>query len=54
MQRNRQRILVDAPQFLEQQFGLAAGVDEEQRSAVRLDQFVDLDALRPTRFSRTQ
>ncbi len=42
MQRDRQRILVGPPQFLEQQFGLAAGVDEQQRRAVLLDRLVDL------------
>ena len=36
MQRDRQRILVDAPEFLEQQLRLAAGVDEEQRRLVAL------------------
>ena len=35
MQRDRQDVLVDAPQFLEQQLGLAARVDEEQRRLVR-------------------
>ena len=38
MQRDGEIVVVDAPQFLEQQFGLAAGVDEDQRRLVRLDQ----------------
>ncbi len=42
MQRDRQVILVGLPQLLEQQLGLAAGVDEQQRQAVRLHGGVDL------------
>ena len=41
MQRNRQPIVVHAPQILEQHLGLAAGVDEHQRGLVALDQVVD-------------
>ena len=41
MQRDGEIVVVGAPQFLEQEFGLAAGVDEHQRGLVRLDQFVD-------------
>ena len=42
MQRDRQVVVVDAPQLLEQQLGLAARVDEHQRQAVRLDGGEDL------------
>ena len=42
MQRDRQRVLVDVPEFLEQDFRLAACIDEEQRGLVRLDRLVDL------------
>ena len=42
MQRDRQAVLVDAPQLLEQHLGLAARVDEKQRRAVPLDRLVDL------------
>ena len=42
MQRDRQIVVVDAPEFLEQQLGLAAGVDEEQRGLVALDRVVDV------------
>ena len=42
MQRDRQAVVVDAPQLLEQQLGLAARVDEQQRRPVRLDRLVDL------------
>ena len=41
MQRDRQRVLVDAPELLEQQLGLAARVDEQQRRPVLLDRLVD-------------
>ena len=41
MQRDREIVVVDAPQFLEQVFRLAAGVDEHQRGLVALDQRVD-------------
>ena len=40
MQRDREPIVVHAPEILEQHFGLAAGVDEHQRGLVALDQFV--------------
>ena len=36
MQRDRQIVVVDAPQLLEQHLGLRARVDEDQRHAVRL------------------
>ena len=42
VQRDRQAVVVDAPQLLEQQLGLHARVDEHQRQAVRLDRRVDL------------
>ena len=42
MQRDRQVIVVDLPQLLEQQLGLAARVDEHQRQPVPLDRLVDL------------
>ena len=42
MERDRQAIVVDAPQLLEDPLGLAAGVDEDQRGAVTLDELVDL------------
>ena len=42
MQRDREPIVVDAPQFLEDPFGLAARIDENERSVVPFDQFVDL------------
>ena len=41
MQRDGEVVVVDAPQLLEEEFGLAAGVDEDQRGLVRLDQRVD-------------
>jgi hypothetical protein len=41
MQRDRQVVLVDGPEFLEQQLRLAAGVDEEQRRLVRRSAAVD-------------
>ena len=41
MQRDGEVVVVHAPQLLEQEFGLAAGVDEDQRGLVRLDQRVD-------------
>jgi hypothetical protein len=36
MQRDRQAVVVDPPQLLEQQFRLAARVDEDQRRTVAL------------------
>ena len=42
MQRDRERVVVDAPQLLEDALGLAAGVDEDQRGLVALDELVDL------------
>ena len=42
MQRDREVVVVDAPQLLEDHLGLAAGVDEHQRRLVLLDQLVDL------------
>ena len=42
MQRNGKAVVVHAPQILEQHLGLAAGVDENQRGLVALDQIVDL------------
>ena len=41
MQRDGEIVVVDAPQFLEQEFGLAAGIDEDKRGLVALDQVVD-------------
>ena len=41
MQRDGEIVVVDAPQLLEQKFGLAARVDEDQRGLVRLDQLID-------------
>ena len=41
MQGDGEIVVVDAPQFLEQEFGLAAGVDEDQCGLVPLDQLVD-------------
>ena len=41
MQRDGEIVVVHPPQFLEQEFGLAAGVDEHQRGLVRLDEGVD-------------
>ena len=40
MQRDRQPIVVDRPEPVEQHLGLAAGVDEQQRGAVLLDDLV--------------
>ena len=40
MQRDGEPIVVHAPEILEQHFGLAAGVDEDQRGLVALDQLV--------------
>ena len=40
MQRDRKTVVVHAPEILEQHFGLAAGVDEDQRGLVALDQIV--------------
>ncbi len=42
VERDRQAVIVDPPQLLEHQLGLAAGVDEHQRQLVRLDGGVDL------------
>ena len=42
MQRDRKAVVVHAPQILKQHLGLAAGVDEDQRGLVALDQVVDL------------
>ena len=42
MQRDREAVVVHAPELLEQHLGLAAGVDEHQRGLVALDQVVDL------------
>ena len=42
MQRDREVVVVDAPELLEDRLGLAAGVDEHQRGLVLLDQAVDL------------
>ena len=41
MQRDGEAVVVDAPQLLEDAFGLAAGVDEDERGLVALDQAVD-------------
>ncbi len=41
MQRDGEIVVVDAPEILENEFGLAAGVDENERGAVRLDEAVD-------------
>ena len=41
MQRDGETIVVHAPEILEQHFGLAAGVDEDQRGLVALDELVD-------------
>ena len=42
VQRDGQAVVVDAPQLLEHQLGLAAGVDEHEAEPVRLDGGVDL------------
>ena len=42
MQRDREVVVVDAPELLEDALGLAAGVDEDQRGLVALDELVDL------------
>jgi hypothetical protein len=42
VQRDRQRVLVDAPEFLKEDFRLAARVDEEQCGTMRLDRLIDL------------
>ena len=42
MQRDREIVVVDAPELLEDHLGLAARVDEDQRHLVALDQLVDL------------
>ncbi len=41
MQRDRQRVLVDAPQFLEDEFGLRARVDEDERHLRAFDRRID-------------
>ncbi len=41
MQRDREIVVVDAPELLEDRLGLAAGVDEHQRGLVLLDEAVD-------------
>ena len=40
MQRDGEAVVVHAPEILEQHFGLAAGVDENQRGLVALDQVI--------------
>ena len=52
MQRDRQVVVVDAPELLEQQLGLAARVDEEQRRPVLPDRLVDLAAWRSAPYGR--
>ena len=42
MQRDGEIIVVDVPEVLENAFGLAAGIDEDQRGAVRLDELINL------------
>src|SRR6478609_6401620 len=42
MQRNREPVVVDVPQLLKDHLSLAAGVDEDERGIVALDQRVDL------------
>ena len=42
MQGDGEIVVVDVPKILENAFGLAAGVDEDQRGAVRLDELIDL------------
>ena len=49
MQRDRQIVVVDAPQLLEQHLGLAAGIDEHQRDGVPVDQLIDLAERVPRR-----
>ena len=49
MQRDGEVIVVDAPQRLESEFGLAAGVDENQRGLVLLDERVDFVQRMPRR-----
>ena len=41
MQRDGEIVVVDVPKILENAFGLAAGVDEDQRGAVRLDERIN-------------
>jgi len=41
MQRDRQPVIVHPPQVLKQHFSLAAGVDEDERGLVALDEIVD-------------
>ena len=41
MERDRERIVVDAPEILKQALRLAAGVDEQQRGLVALEQAVN-------------
>ena len=49
---DRQAVLVDAPQLLEQQLGLHARVDEQQRQAMRLDGGVNLGDRMARRMAR--
>ena len=42
MQRDREPIVVDAPELLKNALGLAAGVDEDERGLVALDEIVNL------------
>ena len=49
MQRDRQTIVIHAPEILEQHFGLASGVDEHQRGLVVLDQVIDFAQRMPRR-----
>ena len=41
MQRDREIVVVDVPEVLENALGLAARIDEDERGLVRLDQVVD-------------
>ena len=51
MQGDGEIVVVDAPQFLEHEFGLAARVDEDQRGLVALDQIVDFAERMPRRMA---
>ena len=42
MQRDGEIVVVEMPELLKDALGLAAGVDEDERGPVRLDQPVDL------------
>ena len=42
MQRYRQVLVIDAPELAEHQLGLASGVDEDDRQAMRPERGVDL------------